>query len=73
MKLYKETIKRTLRTFLQAAIGYIAMQLVYVVSTNVQDVNLLKNALYGLIVSAVAAGIAAIMNMPKKNIENPEG
>lgn len=60
----KECIRRALRTFIQAAAGYLAANLVIVVSsTDTGDYDALKMALIGLVSSAVAAGIAALMNM----------
>lgn len=63
----REAIIRAARTFIQAAAGYIATNLVYIVSSNSEDIDYLKTALAGLCVSAIAAGLAAIMNLPKKN------
>ena len=60
MKFTKETLKRALRTFAQAAAGYIAANLILIDFT---DLNLAKSALTGLAVSAIAAGLAAIMNL----------
>lgn len=59
----KETIKRAARTFLQAAVGYIATNLA-IYAGEFSDMNVLKTALIGLCVSAVAAGLAAVMNLP---------
>lgn len=61
MKFTKETLRRTLRTFLQAACGFLATQGMAVLATN--DYNVAKNILIGLIGSAVSAGIAAVMNL----------
>lgn len=63
----KETAKRAGRTFIQAAIGYIAVNITVVDFTGGADV--VKSALCGLAVSAIAAGIAAVMNR-EKNIES---
>lgn len=51
----KTYIKRALRTFLQTAIGYISVNLATV------DITA-KSAITGLAVSAIAAGLAAVMN-----------
>ena len=52
----KTCIKRALRTFLQTAVGYIAI--------NIATTDLsVKSAIIGLAVSAVAAGMAAVMNI----------
>ena len=64
MKFTKETAKRMLRTFLQTAAGYIAVNLVAIDFTAGKDV--LTSALVGLAVSATSAGLAAIMNLQKK-------
>lgn len=72
----KELIRRTLRTFAQTALGYISINLVYVVSGAGEDFDALKSGLLGLLISAVSAGLAAIMNLPnfqKPAIEEPKG
>lgn len=51
----KTYIRRALRTFLQTAIGYISVNLATV------DITA-KSAITGLAVSAIAAGLAAVMN-----------
>ena len=66
MKKWGECIKRALRTFAEAAAAYLAAHLVYAVSTGGEDIHVLRTALMGLAVSSVAAGIAAVLNMPKK-------
>ena len=57
----KETLRRMGRTFLQAAISYIAVNVAIVDFNATEDV--LKSALIGLGVSALSAGIAAVMNL----------
>ena len=61
----KETLKRAARTFLQAAVGYFAANIALYVGSDVSDLNVLKTVLMGVGVSAVAAGLAAVMNLPK--------
>ena len=61
MKFTRETLRRTLRTFLQAACGFFATQGVAILISN--DYNVSKNIILGLIGSAVSAGIAAVMNL----------
>lgn len=61
MKFTKETATRALRTFIQAVIAYIAVNLVAVDFTSGKDI--VKSALIGLGVSAVSAGLAAVMNL----------
>lgn len=63
MKFTKETLKRTLRTFLQAAVAYIVTHSFIIDFTDTNEV--VKRALIGLTVSAVSAGIAAIMNLER--------
>ena len=61
MSILKKTyIKRALRTFLQTAVGYIAV--------NIATTDLsVKSAVLGLAVSAVAAGVTAVMNLKEEN------
>jgi Na+-translocating ferredoxin:NAD+ oxidoreductase RnfA subunit len=61
MKFTKETLYRALRTFLQAAVGYIVAN-VALINFN-DDINLVKSTVTGLVVSALAAGLAALMNL----------
>ena len=70
MRFTKETLKRALRTFLQTAISYIAVNVV-VIDFSVEKAAL-KSAVIGLIVSAGAAGIAAVMNLEKKEVADDE-
>ena len=58
--LKKTYVKRALRTFLQTAVGYIAVNIA------ATDLNV-KSAVIGLAVSAVAAGMAAVMNLREEN------
>lgn len=59
--LSKEPVKRALRTFVQAAASYIAVNVVTLDFTA-------SNAVKGFIISAIAAGIAAAMNIERKEI-----
>lgn len=61
IKFTKETARRALKTFLQAALAYIAMNLAGVDFTG--DRDMIKTALIGLALSAISAGIAALMNL----------
>lgn len=63
MKFTKETLRRAGRTFLQTAVAYLAANLCVVDFTASKDV--LYSTLFGLAVSAAAAGLAAIMNLEK--------
>lgn len=53
-------IKRAVRTFVQTAIGYISVNVVAVDWT--ADRSVIKTAVIGVGVSAVAAGLAAVIN-----------
>lgn len=70
-KITKESLRRAFRTFLQTAISYIAVNICVVDFTAGADV--IKSALMGLIVSGVAAGIAALMNMEQQELEEAVG
>ncbi len=61
MNILKKTyVKRALRTFLQTAVGYIAV--------NIATTDLsVKSAVLGLAVSAISAGVAAVMNLKEEN------
>lgn len=64
----KETAKRAARTFIQAAVGYVAVNIALVDFSGGSDV--VKSALCGLAASSIAAGIAAVMNREKTSIES---
>jgi predicted DNA repair protein MutK len=55
----KNWVKRAIRTFVQSAIGYAAIAVPTIDFTNTSAA---KTTLIGVGVSAVAAGISAIMN-----------
>lgn len=61
MKWTKETTKRVFKTFIQAALAYMAMNLAGVDFTG--DRDMVKTALIGLALSSISAGIAALMNL----------
>lgn len=63
MRFTKETLIRALRTFLQAVVAYFATNLALFDFTDTDDA--IKRALAGLAASAIAAGIAAVMNLEK--------
>ena len=67
-KNWKETFIRAGRTFFQAFIGYIGANLIFNASF-LSDTDVLTKWLVGLIGSAVAAGVAAVMNTPAKSGE----
>lgn len=54
----REPVKRAIRTFGQAALGYVAVNVVTL------DFSA-SNAVKGFIISAIAAGISAAMNIEK--------
>lgn len=61
MNILKKTyVKRSLRTFLQTAVGYIAVNIA------TTDLNV-RSAVVGLAISAVSAGVAAAMNLKEEN------
>ena len=60
----KETVRRSTRTFIQAAIGYISVNLIAVDFSCGKEVA--KSAIIGLLVSAISAGVAAVMNLEKE-------
>ena len=60
----KNCVKRALRTFVQTAIGYLAVNIAVVDFS--ADKVALKSCLVGLGVSAVSAGISAVMNLKEE-------
>ena len=63
----KETIRRALRTFVQTAIGYIVTNIAILSDPEtLQNTDILKTTIIGLIISSISAGLAAVMNLPKK-------
>lgn len=61
----KECLIRAMRTFIQAALGYVVANGTAVLM-GAYEADMVKSAFMGLFVSAVAAGLAAIMNIPRK-------
>lgn len=65
----KEWLRRALRTFLQAALGYASANIVAFVSgVDFSDVSTISMAVTGLVAATVAAGFAAVMNLEKKTV-----
>lgn len=62
----KEMLKRAGRTFIQAIVGFTAANLA-AYFTGITDSEMLYNAIIAFAASALAAGLAAVMNMPKKD------
>lgn len=60
----KNCVRRALRTFVQTAIGYLAVNIAVVDFS--ADKAALKSCLVGLGVSAVSAGISAVMNLKEE-------
>nr|DAW56645.1 MAG TPA: holin [Bacteriophage sp.] len=67
----KETFIRALRTFVQSAVGYILANAA-LIPTSWEDMDFVKTSLIGLAVSAISAGLAAVMNLPKKEDKSME-
>jgi hypothetical protein len=64
IKFTRVCLKRTLRTFLQTAIGYLITNIsLALTGIDFADGDVLKNTLIGLAVSALSAGAAAVMNI----------
>ena len=73
MKFTKETLRRSVRTFVQAAVGFIASNIVFQISgVNWYEKDTIKAAAVGLAASALAAGAAAVMNLSDKKEGNNE-
>ena len=58
-------LKRAGRTFVQAFIGFVAVNLA-ATFTGITEGEMFAETLTAFIASAVAAGLAAVMNMPKR-------
>lgn len=63
LKITKNCLIRAFRTFIQAAIAYVAVNIALIDFSD--EKSALKSALIGLAVSALAAGISAVMNLEK--------
>ncbi len=68
MSALRECIRRAVRTFLQAAFGYAAASLAGLVESG----GFTKNTLAALLTAAVAAGLAAVMNIAPRRAANYE-
>ena len=73
--MYKETLRRALRTFFQSVVGYIAANIATLIPiwTEGGDGEYLLRAAIGFVASALAAGLAALMNLPPKDDEEAMG
>lgn len=67
MKFTQETWRRALRTLIQVAASYVAANILVVDFTAEREV--LTSALIGLVVSALATGLAAVMNLEKSEVK----
>ena len=63
MKVTKETLVRALKTFLQAVVAYVLVEL----KAGVDLSN--KEVVKGFVVGLIAAGIAGLMNLERKQLE----
>lgn len=70
MKFTKETARRAFRTCLQVAAGTIAANLALIDWNSPPDV--LRHTLIGLLATAIATGIAAVMNLEPSDPEPEE-
>ena len=61
----KETVKRAIRTFFQAFVGFLVVNLSESFA-GIADGGMIAETATALIASAIAAGLAAVMNMPKR-------
>ena len=61
----KETILRAIRTFFQAFVGFLVVNLTSG-PWGATDGEMIAETLTALMASGVAAGLAAVMNMPKR-------
>ena len=60
----KECLKKTARTFIQAACGYFVTSLsMQCAGLDFTDGDAVLNVIVGLSISAVSAGVAAVMNL----------
>lgn len=64
----KEWARRALRTFFQTAVGYLVAAVPFI--DYGQEKSTIKAALIGIAVSAVAAGISAVMNLNEGSGDN---
>lgn len=67
----KVCLKRALRTFIQAFLGYVVVHLALIDFSDGKEA--VKSALLGLAVSSIAAGLAAVMNLKGESNSNENG
>ena len=61
MRFTGQTLYRAARTFLQAALSYMVVNIA--AADFIGDTDTVKSTLVGLCVASVAAGLAAVMNL----------
>jgi hypothetical protein len=66
----KEMIIRALRTFFQAAVGYLAANIALI---KWDDAGVAKTTALTVITASVACGLAALMNVPTNKGDNDNG
>lgn len=59
-----------IRTFLQAALGYFSVNIVYISFSG--DKATIKNTVIGFIIAGVSAGLAAVMNLEKEDEQDEQ-
>ena len=71
--LKKPCLKRAFRTFIQTALGYVITNVTLALGgLDFNDGDVVKNALIGLAVAAVAAGASAVMNLKEGEDKDTE-
>lgn len=67
MSRYKDCLIRALRTFGETAVSYFLIHLItFFASGDWTNWDLLKATISGVTVSAISAGFAALLNLPKE-------
>lgn len=68
MKITKNTVIKSLRTFVQTALGYMLVNIAILDFSS--DYQVAKSTLIGLVVSAVSSGLCAVMNLERMGENN---
>lgn len=66
---WKNTLKRAGRTFFQASVGYVVINIQAMASAGFVDEQSRSIFIKSVIVGAVASGLSALMNLPSKSEE----
>lgn len=62
----KDMFYRAFRTFFQTAVGYIVTNIAIIFNSGeIENTELIKTALIGVVISSISAGLSAVMNIPK--------